>query len=229
MKIILASASLGRKKILTDLGLKFTVMPAKIDERKITASSPILLVKKIAKAKAVEVSKKLIPHLASNNFLVIAADSMVFFQNKLYGKPKSKTEAKTMLSMLSGQTHELLTGLCVLKDTPDYNLTPNRFRITLYQRSCRTKVIFEKLTPEEINEYVRIAPVTSCAGGYFIAQTHAAILNPAGLSLLENKIKLIGSQSNVIGLPFEKLLPILKMYKIPYDRKQKSTFLRLGF
>ena len=52
MKIVLASASLGRKKILTDLGLKFTVMPAKIDERKITASNPITLVKKIAKAKA---------------------------------------------------------------------------------------------------------------------------------------------------------------------------------
>ena len=72
----------------------------------------------------------------------------------------------------------------------------------IYQTHAETKVVFEKLAEKEINNYVRIAPVTSFAGAYSLEEKGAEIIRP--------KIKVIGSETNVLGLPVEKLIPILK-------------------
>lgn len=218
MKIILASSSIGRKRVLKNLGLKFEIIPANIDEEKFTASNPITLVKKIAKAKALAVlgvrgghqflrnerseatpaaagfvpQKIAWPTSARRDrqpYLIIAADSLVLFAGKTYGKPKTKTQAKEILTMLSGKTHEFLTGLYII------NTKTNK----RYQISCKTRVIFKKFSDQEINTYIKASPVTTHAGAYSTSD-----------DFIKNKCKLIGSATNVVGLPVEILLPILK-------------------
>jgi septum formation protein len=126
------------------------------------------------------------------DYLIIAADSLVFFAGKTYGKPKTKNEAKKYLQMFSGKAHEFLTGLCII------NTKTNK----LYQASQKTKVKFEKLRQKEIDDYIRLAPVTSFAGAYSLEE--------AGAEIIRSKIKIIGSETNVLGLPVEKLIPILE-------------------
>ncbi len=196
-KIILASASAGRKKLLESLGLEFEVRPANIDEKKFSASTPLGLVKKIAKAKALAVLGTLGNTPAS--FLIIAADSMVLFRGKTYGKPASRKEAKRLLKMFSGQTQEFITGLCLI-DTNTHKL---------YQKSAKSRVVFDNLTEKEIETYVKTANVTAFAGGY------APDLK--GGEIIKAKMKILGSESNVLGgIPLEKLVPILKTdFNIP--------------
>lgn len=189
MKIILASASKARGKVLKSLGLKFKVFPADIDERKITAQNTTKLVQKIAKAKATAVATDL---SAPPPYLIIAADTMVDFEGQTYGKPKSKEEAKKWLKMFSGKTHQFLTGVFVI----------NTKTGKTYQAFHRSKVKFGPFTKQEIEDYVKVAPVTTISPGYS--------LNLEGSEILRPKIKVIGSVSNVLGLPLEKVLPILK-------------------
>ncbi len=209
MNIILASASAGRKKILESLHFPFTVIPADIDERKIIASNPITLVKRIARAKALAVLENVgagrdrpafsgEPRLAPT--IIIAADSMVLFRGKTYGKPKDKKEAIKMLTMLSGQTHEFITGLCVLALTLQDHLLQK-----LIVKSCKSYVTFEKFTKEEIEKYVSVADVTKFAGGF------APDLK--GGELIKPKMHIKGSKSNVLGgLPLEILLPNIEEF-----------------
>lgn len=206
MKIILASASEGRKLLLEKIGLKFDVIPANLDEEKFTAKSPLALVKKIAKAKAMAVfkilgarggtSRQLADRAdlsALNSCLIIAADSMVYFQGKTYGKPKSKIEAKKVLQLLAGQTHEFITGVYI------FNTKSKK----VYQKAVKTTVIFRQFTQKWLNEYVQTAAVTTHAGAY-----------STGDAMMRGKFKLIGSETNVVGLPLEVLLPILRKEKV---------------
>ena len=192
--LILASSSIGRKRVLKNLGLRFEIIPAYIDEEKITSTNHIALVKKIAKVKALAILARINTNTTNttNDKLIIAADSMVVFRGQTYGKPKTKEEAKRFLRIFSGKTHEFITGLCVI------NTKTKR----IYQASAKTKVKFEKLTQKEIDDYVAAAPVTLFAGAYSLEEEGAEILKP--------KITILGSKSNVLGLPVEKLTPILR-------------------
>jgi septum formation protein len=191
MRLILASQSAGRKKVLESLGLKFEVIPAHINEGKYTADSPPTLVKKIARAKAIAILKK-----TKFPALIIAADSMVVFAGKTFGKPRTKQEGKEFLEMFSGKTHEFLTGIYII------NTKTNK----RYQDFCKTRVSFAKLTEKEINNFVKVADVTSFAGGYTYDLEGGEILRP--------EMKIIGSETNMAGLPLEKILPILRKNRI---------------
>ncbi len=217
--LILASASAGRKKLLESLGLKFEVIPANIDEEKFKAKTPLALVKKIARAKALAVAKKI---GTNDSCLIIAADSMVVFRGQVYGKPKSRSEAKRLLKKLSGKAHFFVTGLIVIVMGNRYSLNPSSFSskrrlmlsqnldtniYKLYQNSGISRVIFGKLTEKEISTYVKTANVTAYAGGYAPDLKGGEIIKP--------KMKIEGSESNVIGgIPLEKLRPILKRLRI---------------
>ncbi|MBI3384798.1 septum formation protein Maf [Candidatus Gottesmanbacteria bacterium] len=185
MKIILASKSPARKKLLLELGLKFEVVPSEVDEEKFQDKKPSVRVKKIALAKAKAVLEK-----ASKEAVIIAADTMIYYQGKFIGKPKSLAEAERMLSLLSGSTHFLYTGTCVIKG--------NR-TILDYDKS---EVTFRKLMPNEIADCVKDPEVLNHAGAYTIEKT------TFGSGFIK-KIK--GSYSNVLGLPVEKLNKILKI------------------
>lgn len=204
--LILASASEGRKLLLEKLGLEFTVIPANLDEEKFTAKNPLDLVQKIAKAKAMTAARILRDKDIKKLNLIIAADSMVYFQGKTYGKPQSKSEAKKLLQLLAGQTHEFITGVYIFN---------TKSKIT-YQKAVKTTVIFRQFTQKWINEYVQTAAVMTHAGGYSTGDT-----------MMKGKFELIGSETNVVGLPLEVLLPILRKEKIIFkDSIFKNFFPR---
>lgn len=193
--IILASSSINRRKILRNLELSFESISAGIEEEKITAVKPPDLVCKISRQKAEAIVKKLPP---KGSYLVIAADTIAFFEGKILGKPANKNEAIKMLHLLSGKTHYCYTGICVI-DTESQKV---------HQDCAETAVTFKKLTAEEIENYVNTQPVTTKAGGYDICKG-----SPGEKFLAEIR----GSYTNVLGLPLEILLPILDKYDIKYQ------------
>src|SRR3989344_5947705 len=107
MTIILASRSEWRKKILEKMGLKFSVIPSLYEEDMSLRLSPPELAKTLALGKAREVA-------AHHKGIVIGADNFVVFQGKVIGKPKDEHEARIILRMLSGKTHEVYTGMALV-------------------------------------------------------------------------------------------------------------------
>jgi len=182
-KIILASGSPRRKMLLNALlkkfGLKFVVIPANIEEYipakindfgKFTAD--------LAELKALEVAQ-------NNNGLIIAADTIVVYKNKVLGKPGSKSEAKKMLNLLSGKKHNVFTGICIVD-------TEKNQYIKTYEK---TEVSFRKLQNKEIEFYVNSGSPMDKAGSY-------GIQDDLGSTFVKS-IK--GDYFNVVGLPVLKL------------------------
>jgi len=169
MKIILASKSPARKKLLLEMGLKFEIIPADIDEEKFQDTRPSVRVKKIAKAKAEAILKRLIHEGSGENegdvgIIIIAADTMVYCHGKLIGKPKNLPHAKEILTLLSGSTHYLYTGICLI-----YKSSNGKYKIFL--DFDKTKVFFRKLSEEEISSYVADPEVLNHAGTYTIEKS----------------------------------------------------------
>ena len=111
MNIILASTSPYRQKQLRDFGLKFKVCKPLFDEESFKGKNKLSarnLSRKLSYLKALSVAQ------IQPNSIVIGGDQLVHFKNKILGKPHSKKNATQMLKMLSGQTHELITSLCVI-------------------------------------------------------------------------------------------------------------------
>ena len=218
MQLILASASQTRKKILESLGLDFKVIPSHIDEFKISASNPKLLVQKIARVKAETVNEKLKEVLTQGaivcrvdtsfspppplfcHHLILAADSMVVIDNHIIGKPKDKKDAKTILKRLSGRTHSFITGLYLI------NTKTNKS----WQKIAETKVTFRKLKDREIDDYINKTDVTRFAGAYATIPPNDFNLKTVKNNKSDIIKKISGSLTNIMGLPLEILLPILK-------------------
>lgn len=200
-------------------------MPAEIEEEKIREKTPSATVKKIALLKSKEISHKIkivfnysaiACHLKTNNrqleeTIIISADTMVYIPKsklknqkaKFIGKPETKNEAKQILTTLSGSTHWLYSGICVLQIRQIGQIRPTCRRgrqIRTFLDYDKSKVTFRKLTEKEIDEYVKNNPVTLWAGAYTIEK------GTAGAGFIK-KIK--GSNSNVLGLPVKKLKKIL--------------------
>ncbi|MCK8815867.1 Maf family protein [Natroniella sulfidigena] len=171
-KIILASSSPRRRELLARLGVKFEVRPSKIDENKVKEDRPDRLVQKLSFLKAEDV-------INTQDEIVIAADTVVSLDNKILGKPKDSEEAFRMLTKLSGQKHQVLTGTTVL--------TAQR-RLTDYQA---TSVSFKELTAQEIEEYIATGEPLDKAGSYgiqgmgavFVKEINGCFYNVVGLSL----------------------------------------------
>ena len=108
MDIVLASGSPRRKELLETLGLDFAVVPAKGEEIAPRGAGPAETVEALSRAKAEEVAK------GFANALIIAADTIVWADGRILGKPKDETDAKAMLHLLSDNTHEVYTGVTVM-------------------------------------------------------------------------------------------------------------------
>ena len=106
-KLILASNSPRRRDLLTQAGLRFTVIPSEVDEHRVTISEPDALVRTLAESKAIHIAGK---HPDS---WVIGADTIVVIENRILGKPDSADAARDMLKRLSGNIHQVFTGYCV--------------------------------------------------------------------------------------------------------------------
>jgi len=182
-KVILASASPRRATLLYNLGLNFTIVPAAIDESILPHEKPVDAVMRIAAAKAEAAGSK------NPDAIVIAADTVVVCKGQILGKPVDDREAFMMLSTLSGDVHEVITGLCVLDSTS--GMRDIDFEKTL--------VRFRELDKEEIEAYIASGEPQDKAGAYGI-QGRAAIF-VAGLE---------GCYYNVVGLPLSRLYMMLK-------------------
>lgn len=186
-EIILASASPRRRELLENMGLDFSVIVSDADEDGIdVAVPPEIYVQELALLKATAAAKKI---LDKEDSLIISADTVVVYDNKVLGKPKDEAEAKAMLKMLSGRIHQVYTGFCVLR---------MKDALTVCKSVC-TDVRFKNLTDEKIEKYVATKEPMDKAGSYGI-QGFGAMLIDA--------IK--GDYFNVVGLPVSELAEILE-------------------
>ena len=178
MAIVLASASPRRRQLMEMLGVKeLRIVPARGEERAPGASGPEELVKALSAAKAREVALSCEP-----GDLVIGADTIVWVDGRVFGKPKSRAEAAAMLRTLSGRTHEVFTGVTVVVGG------------RAYSEAERSEVRFRALSEREIAAYVDGGEPMDKAGAYG-AQGKAALF-VEGID---------GDFFNVMGLPLCRL------------------------
>lgn len=183
----LASESPRRRELLLQAGYKFQVDSVKVSEIIDENLNPEEAVQELAvqKARALVDSGKL---LKSKKNLVLAADTMVLLKGRLLGKPKNLEEARQFLDRLSGETHSVITGICLWPT--DTNRPVKNFDAT--------QVEFRTLSPQEIQAYLETGEPMGKAGAYAI--------QGVGQKLIQGYQ---GSWSNVVGLPLEKLEDIL--------------------
>ncbi len=186
-RIILASQSPRRRKLLEQIGLKFEVVPSNIDEDEKSINNPRRLVKNLAMEKAKIVSQKV------KDGIVIAADSVVVFNGEIIGKPKDDKDAFAILKKLSGNFHDVFTGLVVMDANNGKTLSD----------VVKSKVKFREIPDEEIMDYVKTGEPLDKAGGYG-AQERAAVF-------LES---VDGCFFNIVGLPIAKLVEMLKEFGV---------------
>lgn len=187
-RIILASKSPWRKKILATTGILFSVEKSGYKENMNLKLAPPALAKKLALGKAMAVASR------HKNAVVIGADTFVVFKGKILGKPRTPKLAREMLKNLSGTTHSLLTGFAIVDSKTGRHIT----------KSVSTKVAFRKLSLRKIDAYVKTGEPLRAAGGYAIQ---------GGGSKLIKGIK--GDYDNVVGLPLKELLVELRKFDIP--------------
>lgn len=175
--IILASASPRRKEILELADLKFDVMPS--DAQEITTkTAPNEVVMELASLKAKDIYKK-----SEKQSMIVGGDTVVAYQGQILGKPTDKADAKRMLTMLSGQTHEVYTGVCVIEDGKTK---------TFYEE---TKVTFYEISDEQIDHYIKTGEPMDKAGSYGIQGKAAVFIK--GIE---------GDYYNVVGFPIARFL-----------------------
>ncbi|HKW32813.1 MAG TPA: Maf family protein [Candidatus Acidoferrum sp.] len=179
MRLILASASPRRAEILRDAGYHFSVLSSAIDETPYLDESPQDLVQRLANTKA-----ELAAARAVGPAILIAADTEVALDGHIFGKPRSSDDARRMLTKLSGRTHAVLTGVCLIR-------LPDVERISFVDT---TLVTFAPLTDEEITRYLATGEPHDKAGAYAI-QGYAARYIP----------RIEGCYFNVVGLPLARL------------------------
>lgn len=180
-ELLLASASPSRKMLLERAGLAFKVLVSGVDETVPNDFTPAQTVECLAQRKG-EAVFALRPDCA-----VIAADSVVVIDNMILGKPKDDDDAKATLRRLSGRTHEIYTGVCLLADEKKevfHNVT---------------QVQFYPLSDEDIAEYVSMGESRGRAGSYGI--------EGLGVTLVQS---IVGDYSNIVGLPVAETLRRLK-------------------
>jgi septum formation protein len=175
---ILASASPRRAELLRQLKLEFEVVPSDAKEVFDEHLSPLELCQLNAHRKARTIAKKM------PDALVMGADTLVFLDHQIFGKPRDLAEAKKMLLQLQGRTHQVVTGVSLI------HLRTHRERIF----AVSTDVLFRPLTPEQVDEYLsKINPLDK-AGAYAIQENGEMVVS-----------EISGSFSNVVGLPIEKV------------------------
>lgn len=184
-RIILGSQSPRRYHLMKEAGFSFVVEnPAHEDESYPINLSPRNIAIYLAEHKANHITLK------SSDEILITADTIVVFENKIFGKPQNSTEAFEMLKKLSGQTHEVITGVCLR------TMTQN----TVF--SDTTLVTFRKFKDEEIYYYIDNFKPYDKAGSY-------GAQDWIGLTGI---VSIRGSYFNVMGLPMHKLYEELEKF-----------------
>ncbi len=184
-RIILASASPRRKELLEQVGAEFEIFPA-VGEEIITDSSPQQAVLDLAAQKAAEVAAKV-----REDAIILGADTVVAFGDKILGKPKNEADAKQMLSLLSGKTHSVYTGVSIVVRQSGESQS--------YSFYEETEVTMYPLSEQQILSYIRTKEPMDKAGSYGIQGKGAVFIE-----------KIQGDYNNVVGLPIARVFRTLE-------------------
>ena len=184
MRIILASKSPRRREILENLGVKFEIIVADCDES-CDIAAPDELVMAIAARKGRAVLDTL--GKESEDTLIIACDTLVYANGEFLGKPKDACDARRMLKMLSGNAHQVVSGIYLYLNGKEI------------RRAASTRVIFDEMTDEDIDAYIQSGEPMDKAGAYAVQGRASVYIK--GLD---------GDYFNVVGLPVNLLAKTLK-------------------
>jgi len=193
MKLILASKSGVRKKILNDNNIECDVIVSNVDEDEVKNSlqsegaSPLIVSKNLAELKSIKVSAK------NPDRLVLGADSVVSLDNKLINKPKSREEALKILKKLNNSKHYLISSACISKNGS-----------MIWNHTNKSELMMKNLTDEEIRNYLnKISTDTLLAYGVYQIE--------AGGKDLFSYIK--GDHNSIMGLPIKEIINYIENYK----------------
>lgn len=192
-QMILASASPRRKELLEQIGAEFVICPAK-GEEVITETDPSAVVMELSRQKAEEVASGVLTYneqhadLATpQDIFVIGADTVVAYENQILGKPKDEEDARHMLTMLSGKTHSVYTGVTFVFIDKEGRTGEHCF-------FEKTDVCMYPLKEEEIDRYIQSGDPMDKAGSYGIQGRFAIHIK-----------EIRGDYNNVVGLPVARL------------------------
>ncbi|MDQ7801694.1 MAG: nucleoside triphosphate pyrophosphatase [Armatimonadota bacterium] len=178
--LVLASTSPQRRAILAQLGIPFVVVPPPFEEDDGPSTDPVGMVRQHARGKARSVLA------AAGGRPVLGVDTTVVLDGRTWGKPSTEEEAAAMLRMLSGRTHTVVSGLCLLTEEWE----------ELHHET--TRVRFRRLHDREVDAYVRSGEWRGRAGGYAIQGRASAFVEAVE-----------GDFWNVVGLPVPRLAELL--------------------
>jgi septum formation protein len=180
-QLILASSSPRRQALLKQVNIPFSVRKPDVNESQITAADPRERVIQLAELKG------LATPMLHKDEVILSADTIVSYNNEIFGKPKDRDEAYSMLSMLSGSVHEVFTGV---------SLRSADKKITFAEK---TKVTFWPLSGTELAEYLSADEAYDKAGAYGIQGMGAMFVK-----------RIDGDYYNVVGLPVSRVVRELK-------------------
>jgi septum formation protein len=178
--LILASSSPRRAQTLTQLGLRFRIVKPDVDETLLPDESGVAAAERLAREKAGSVAR-------TESGPVLAADTLVVAQGRVLGKPGSEQGARAMLQLLSGRTHEVVTGLCLVAGGRTISGVD------------RTAVTFAAMSEDEIHWYAATNEPVDKAGGYHVDGRGGLFITGVA-----------GSPSNVAGLPVRLFLAMVR-------------------
>jgi len=186
VQLVLASASPRRREILSNAGLRFVIQPSTIEEKTRADESPEALAERLAQEKALDVAARL---SGKTPVPVLGADTIVVIDNDVLGKPRDETHAVELLTRLMGRQHRVMTGIALAWSDGREVLS----------EVVTSHVEMRPATRDELVEYVSVGESLDKAGGY--------ALQGAGQRFV---VEVVGSSSNVIGLPLEETLALFE-------------------
>jgi septum formation protein len=191
-KIILASVSPQRKILLEETGLSFEVIPSNYEEDMTLALPPDELVKFLSKKKAENVAEN------CKNAVIISADTIVYIENKVLGKPLTVEKAQETLRTLSGKTHSVFTGFTI------FDTAKNK----IVSKTIESKVSFREMSDQIINDYIEKENPLKFAGSYTISKLSEIFIE-----------KIEGDPLNTLGLPVSSVIDTLKEFGVEVLKK----------
>jgi len=198
--IYLASKSPRRTELLKQIGVEHKILDIEVDEDINSSNSPQEIVRALSVLKCQEGVRKVTSE-SKSTFPILAADTIVVLEDKIFGKPQSESDAISMLLKLSGKTHLVMTGVTVGVITAE--------QAKFHTISVASNVEFAKLTESDCKEYCKTNEPFDKAGGYGIQGYGSAFIK-----------KINGSYSNIVGLPIHEVVKLLKELGIPYWNKK---------
>lgn len=172
------------------MGIRYKVTAANVEE-KVEETVPEEMVQALARLKTGAVQQRLTEQNEAQDMIIIGADTMVFYQEHVLGKPKNEADAARMLRMLSDDIHEVITGVNIII-TNRYGFEEN------ISFAVSTKVVVMPLTEEQIKDYIATGEPMDKAGAY-------AIQGKFGIFIKE----IIGDYYNIVGFPIAKIYDTL--------------------